>query len=173
MCFPDTTITQVTVSDADAPTTANGQVDVSIDSGGSGKFTVIPRGISFGRIITDIITTPDATFDYDATSAYTLIVSIGNFVYSYETDDVYIHHMWISVMPFFNHMGNITIYVILVCQWEKSAILHSKNLYIGHYFHMYQQQFFLSDTWLLTTLVSAIVYYFHLPWPWLRVIELA
>jgi hypothetical protein len=68
----------VTVSDRDSPTTGNGLVDVSIDDGSVGKFVAVPNGtISSSNIfLTNIITAPDATFDYDVQNRYFLTVNL-------------------------------------------------------------------------------------------------
>lgn len=64
------------MTDADSPTTGNGVVDVSIDDGSFGKFVTQTNGTLPGNVIlTNIVTSPDATFDYDLQSLYTLIVS--------------------------------------------------------------------------------------------------
>lgn len=72
------------MTDLDAPTTGNGQLDVSIEDGSFGKFYLNPAGSTNNRfILTDIITSPDATFDYDKQNQYILIVSISaKFCYS-------------------------------------------------------------------------------------------
>ncbi|XP_025090736.1 cadherin-87A-like isoform X2 [Pomacea canaliculata] len=71
----DKSILQVSVTDLDAPTTGNGQLDVSIEDGSFGKFYLNPAGSTNNRfILTDIITSPDATFDYDKQNQYILII---------------------------------------------------------------------------------------------------
>ena len=64
----------MSVTDLDSPTTGNGQVDVSIDEGSFGKFTVQPKGNLSGVILSNIVTSPDATFDYDLQRLYILTV---------------------------------------------------------------------------------------------------
>ena len=66
----------MSVSDKDSPTTGNGQVDVSIDGGSFGKFTVRSSGTLDDVILANIVTSQDATFDYDVQRLYNLTVSV-------------------------------------------------------------------------------------------------
>ena len=75
-CVPDSQVIQVSVSDKDSPTTGNGQVDVSIDGGSFGKFTVRSGGTLDDVILANIVTSQDATFDYDVQRLYNLTVSV-------------------------------------------------------------------------------------------------
>ena len=66
----------MSVTDLDSPTTGNGEVFVSIDEGSFGKFTVQKKDKLNNVFLTDIVTSPDATFDYDLKRFYTLTVSV-------------------------------------------------------------------------------------------------
>ncbi|XP_076454192.1 cadherin-87A-like isoform X2 [Babylonia areolata] len=67
----NTLVTTVTVSDADSPTSGNGQVEVSIDSGNYGKFKV--KNVTLvGAFYVAEIHTSDGSFDYDLNNRYNL-----------------------------------------------------------------------------------------------------
>ncbi|XP_055876321.1 cadherin-87A-like [Biomphalaria glabrata] len=70
----DTFVITVTASDADSYTTGNGQIDISIQSGALGKFTVKNVALNnvTGFYTADIYTTPDAIFNYDNQKQYVM-----------------------------------------------------------------------------------------------------
>ncbi|KAK7507306.1 hypothetical protein BaRGS_00001241 [Batillaria attramentaria] len=70
----DKSILTVSVTDADSPTTGNGQVDIFIESGNFGKFVARPADTQNGVIRADILTASDATFDYDLQPRYFLLL---------------------------------------------------------------------------------------------------
>ncbi|XP_070186154.1 cadherin-87A-like isoform X2 [Littorina saxatilis] len=70
----NTYIATITCGDGDAPRTGNGKVDISIDGGGFGKFTVQSNGTLNNRFLAQILTSSRAEFDYDTNSRYTLLV---------------------------------------------------------------------------------------------------
>ncbi|KAL8591922.1 hypothetical protein ACOMHN_039975 [Nucella lapillus] len=70
----DRLVKQVTVSDEDSPTSGNGQVEVTIESGGFGKFVVKRITKQDKYYVADIYTQADALFDYDLKSEYSLVL---------------------------------------------------------------------------------------------------
>ncbi|CAG5119658.1 unnamed protein product, partial [Candidula unifasciata] len=68
----DVFVTKVTVSDADAPTTGNGVVDIYIQSGAQGKFTITNVTLIGNEYVADVYTTRDATFNYEIQNIYVM-----------------------------------------------------------------------------------------------------
>ncbi|BFZ17793.1 hypothetical protein BsWGS_20832 [Bradybaena similaris] len=77
--IPETTkgdvfIVKVTATDADAPTTGNGVIDFSIQSGAQGKFTVTNVTLNVNEFVADIYTTKDAVFNYETQNIYNMVL---------------------------------------------------------------------------------------------------
>ncbi|GFO04281.1 cadherin-87a [Plakobranchus ocellatus] len=68
----EVSIIQVTATDGDAPTTGNGLLDITIGSGGRGKFYARPTQQQGNSFVADIYTTREATFNYEADSEYNM-----------------------------------------------------------------------------------------------------
>lgn len=75
LVYLDYTVIRVTATDADSPATSNGQIDFSIQSGAQGKFTVVNAKRNGNFFEADIVTTADATFNYETQNQYVMTVS--------------------------------------------------------------------------------------------------
>ncbi|GFS25353.1 cadherin-87A, partial [Elysia marginata] len=66
----DTFVIRVAASDGDAPSTGNGILDISVGTGGRGKFYATNISQQQGQFLADIYTTPEATFNFDTDDLY-------------------------------------------------------------------------------------------------------